>query len=127
VSDVLIVGLQGLGVEVAKNVCLAGVKSVSLYDPAPVEVADLGTQVSHPFAYPLSLSRAAPTRLLVLSPRIRHWQAARPIDSATDFGAQPLRSCACCPGGSGRLDQGDPGPVSSEWSMLSQVCLGTEN
>jgi molybdopterin/thiamine biosynthesis adenylyltransferase len=46
VSNVLIVGLQGLGVEIAKNICLAGVKSVSLYDPAPVEVADLGVQVS---------------------------------------------------------------------------------
>ena len=29
----------------AKNVCLAGVKSVTLYDPAPVEIADLGAQV----------------------------------------------------------------------------------
>ena len=28
----------------AKNVCLAGVKSVTLYDPAPVEMADLGCQ-----------------------------------------------------------------------------------
>ncbi|KEI40633.1 uncharacterized protein L969DRAFT_85846 [Mixia osmundae IAM 14324] len=43
-SDVLIVGLKGLGVEIAKNICLAGVKSVTLYDPAPTEVADLGTQ-----------------------------------------------------------------------------------
>lgn len=29
---------------IAKNVCLAGVRSVTLFDPAPVEVADLGTQ-----------------------------------------------------------------------------------
>lgn len=29
----------------AKNVALAGVKSVTIYDPAPVEIADLGTQV----------------------------------------------------------------------------------
>lgn len=28
----------------AKNICLAGVKSVTLYDPAPVELHDLGTQ-----------------------------------------------------------------------------------
>lgn len=28
----------------AKNICLAGVKSLTLYDPAPVELADLGTQ-----------------------------------------------------------------------------------
>ena len=43
-ADVLIVGLKGLGVEIAKNICLAGVKSVTLHDPAPTEIADLGTQ-----------------------------------------------------------------------------------
>ena len=42
VSDVLIVGLSGLGVEVAKNIILAGVKSVTLYDPNPVTSFDLG-------------------------------------------------------------------------------------
>jgi molybdopterin/thiamine biosynthesis adenylyltransferase len=29
----------------AKNVALAGVKSVTIYDPSRVEIADLGTQV----------------------------------------------------------------------------------
>lgn len=29
----------------AKNVALAGVKTVTIYDPNPVEIADLGTQV----------------------------------------------------------------------------------
>ncbi|KAK4050411.1 E1 ubiquitin-activating protein [Microbotryomycetes sp. JL201] len=43
-SDVLIIGLSGLGVEIAKNVCLAGVKSVTLSDPTKVTVPDLGTQ-----------------------------------------------------------------------------------
>ncbi|KAG0265948.1 SPS-sensor component ptr3 [Actinomortierella ambigua] len=43
-SNVLIIGLKGLGIEIAKNVVLAGVKSVTLYDPAPVEVKDLATQ-----------------------------------------------------------------------------------
>ncbi|GJN91936.1 hypothetical protein Rhopal_004961-T1 [Rhodotorula paludigena] len=43
-SDVLIVGLSGLGVEIAKNICLAGVKSVTLSDPTQVTVPDLGTQ-----------------------------------------------------------------------------------
>jgi hypothetical protein len=31
----------------AKNVVLAGVKSVTIYDPEPVTVQDLGTQVSY--------------------------------------------------------------------------------
>ncbi|EJU06450.1 ubiquitin activating enzyme [Dacryopinax primogenitus] len=43
-SNVLIVGVRGLGVEIAKNTVLAGVKSVTIYDPEPVTVQDLGTQ-----------------------------------------------------------------------------------
>jgi len=43
-SSVLVVGLKGLGVEIAKNVVLAGVKSVSLYDPSPAKIEDLSTQ-----------------------------------------------------------------------------------
>jgi len=43
-SSVLIVGLRGLGVEIAKNVVLGGVKSVTLYDPAPATLADLSAQ-----------------------------------------------------------------------------------
>ena len=61
-SNVLIVGLQGLGVEIgmhpscltdygpdmvtsAKDIVLAGVKSVTVYDPEPVTVQDLSSQV----------------------------------------------------------------------------------
>ncbi|KAF9365135.1 SPS-sensor component ptr3 [Mortierella sp. NVP85] len=43
-SNILIIGLKGLGIEIAKNVVLAGVKSVTLYDPAPVQRSDLSTQ-----------------------------------------------------------------------------------
>jgi len=43
-SSVLIVGLKGIGVEIAKNVVLGGVKSVTLHDPAPVALADLSAQ-----------------------------------------------------------------------------------
>ncbi|KAF9008754.1 ubiquitin activating enzyme [Cyathus striatus] len=43
-SNVLIVGLQGLGVEIAKNIILAGVKSVTVYDPEPVSIQDLSSQ-----------------------------------------------------------------------------------
>jgi len=43
-SSVLIVGLNGLGVEIAKNVVLGGVKSVTLHDNSPVQIADLGAQ-----------------------------------------------------------------------------------
>lgn len=60
-SNILIVGANGLGCEIgecefwsndryiearlAKNVILAGVKSVTIYDPEPVEIRDLSTQV----------------------------------------------------------------------------------
>ena len=40
---VLIVGLRGLGVEVAKNLILAGPKSVTLYDPNLVNWGDLSS------------------------------------------------------------------------------------
>jgi molybdopterin/thiamine biosynthesis adenylyltransferase len=43
-SDVLISGLNGLGVEVAKNVTLAGVKSVTLHDSTPTAWSDLAAQ-----------------------------------------------------------------------------------
>lgn len=43
-SNVLICGMKGLGVEIAKNVILAGVKSVTLYDPLPAQISDLSSQ-----------------------------------------------------------------------------------
>jgi ubiquitin-activating enzyme E1 len=43
-SNVLIVGLKGLGVEIAKNVILAGVKSVALLDDGLTTTSDLGSQ-----------------------------------------------------------------------------------
>eukprot|EP00967_Tisochrysis_lutea_P080278 scaffold110152_cov29-Tisochrysis_lutea.AAC.1 len=43
-SSVLIVGLGGLGVEIAKNVVLGGVKSVTLYDMELATLADLSAQ-----------------------------------------------------------------------------------
>jgi ubiquitin-activating enzyme E1 len=43
-SNVLIIGMKGLGVEISKNVALAGVKSISVYDPNPVKIEDLSSQ-----------------------------------------------------------------------------------
>ncbi|KAF8096482.1 hypothetical protein N665_0307s0013 [Sinapis alba] len=42
-SNVLISGIQGLGVEIAKNIILAGVKSVTLHDENVVELWDLSS------------------------------------------------------------------------------------
>uniref|UniRef100_A0A8C9RXZ4 E1 ubiquitin-activating enzyme n=1 Tax=Scleropages formosus TaxID=113540 RepID=A0A8C9RXZ4_SCLFO len=43
-SNVLISGLRGLGVEIAKNVILGGVKSVTLHDQGSAEWRDLSSQ-----------------------------------------------------------------------------------
>ncbi|GAB9471689.1 putative ubiquitin-activating enzyme [Globisporangium polare] len=43
-ANVLIIGLNGLGVEIAKNIILAGVKSVTLHDDTPASHLDLSAQ-----------------------------------------------------------------------------------
>ena len=43
-SNILIVGLSGLGIETAKNIILAGVKSVTLHDNTLVSYHDLSSQ-----------------------------------------------------------------------------------
>lgn len=43
-ANVLIIGLKGLGIEIAKNIALAGVKSLAIYDQSTVEIADLSSQ-----------------------------------------------------------------------------------
>ncbi|KAL2901995.1 Ubiquitin-activating enzyme E1 2 [Bienertia sinuspersici] len=42
-SNILVSGLQGLGAEIAKNLVLAGVKSVTLHDEGVVELWDLSS------------------------------------------------------------------------------------
>uniref|UniRef100_A0A5B7BFE5 E1 ubiquitin-activating enzyme n=1 Tax=Davidia involucrata TaxID=16924 RepID=A0A5B7BFE5_DAVIN len=42
-SNILVSGMQGLGAEIAKNLVLAGVKSVTLYDEGTVELWDLSS------------------------------------------------------------------------------------
>uniref|UniRef100_A0A8C1J103 E1 ubiquitin-activating enzyme n=1 Tax=Cyprinus carpio TaxID=7962 RepID=A0A8C1J103_CYPCA len=44
ISNILISGLRGLGVEIAKNVILGGVKSVTLHDQGVAEWKDLSSQ-----------------------------------------------------------------------------------
>lgn len=44
VSNVLISGMKGLGVEIAKNVILAGVKSVTLHDQEKCYIEDISSQ-----------------------------------------------------------------------------------
>lgn len=45
-SNILISGMKGLGVEIAKNVVLGGVKSCILHDTEQVQLSDLSSQVN---------------------------------------------------------------------------------
>lgn len=45
-ASVLICGMRGLGIEIAKNIILCGIKSVILQDSHKVEFADLASQVN---------------------------------------------------------------------------------
>ncbi|KAF4501389.1 ubiquitin-activating enzyme E1 [Fusarium agapanthi] len=72
-SNVLIVGLNGLGVEIAKNIALAGVKSLTLYDPAPVQIADLSSQ------FFLTPSDVGKPRDEVTVPRVAELNAYTPV------------------------------------------------
>ncbi|KAI5463703.1 ubiquitin-activating enzyme E1 1 [Mariannaea sp. PMI_226] len=72
-SNVLVVGLKGLGVEIAKNIALAGVKSLTLYDPAPVQIADLSAQF---FLTPEDVGKP---RDEVTAPRVAELNAYTPV------------------------------------------------
>ncbi|KAF2422612.1 ubiquitin-activating enzyme E1 1 [Tothia fuscella] len=68
-SDILVVGLRGLGVEIAKNIALAGVKSLTLYDPKPATLADLSSQFFlHPDDVGKSRSSVTVARVSELNP-----------------------------------------------------------
>ncbi|KAI5293344.1 hypothetical protein KEM52_005626 [Ascosphaera acerosa] len=72
-SNVLIVGMKGLGVEIAKNVALAGVKSLSIYDPAPTILQDLSSQ------FFLQPSDVGTPRANATAPRLAELNAYTPV------------------------------------------------
>ncbi|KAI3300289.1 hypothetical protein DTO002I6_1012 [Penicillium roqueforti] len=72
-SNVLIVGLKGLGVEIAKNIALAGVKSLTLYDPAAVAISDLSSQF---FLQPEDVGKP---RAEVTAPRVAELNSYVPV------------------------------------------------
>jgi len=71
VSNILLVGLNGLGVETAKNVILAGVKSLSLYDETNVSYDDFGANFFlSKEDIGLSRSKASSSKLAELNPYV---------------------------------------------------------
>ncbi|KAI0132761.1 putative ubiquitin-protein ligase [Xylariales sp. AK1849] len=73
-SNVLVVGMKGLGVEIAKNIALAGVKSLTLHDPTPVAIADLSAQF---FLHPGDVGKP---RDAVTAPRVAELNAYTPVN-----------------------------------------------
>jgi ubiquitin-activating enzyme E1 len=73
-SNVLIVGLRGLGVEIAKNIALAGVKSLTLYDPKPAAIQDLSSQF---FLHPEDVGKP---RAKVTVPRVSELNPYTPVN-----------------------------------------------
>ena len=72
-SNVLIVGLRGLGVEIAKNIALAGVKSLTLFDPKPAALQDLSSQF---FLHPEDVGKP---RADVTAPRVSELNPYTPV------------------------------------------------
>ena len=72
-SNILISGLRGLGVEIAKNIALAGVKSLTLFDPKPAELRDLS---SHFFLHPEDVGKP---RAEVTAPRVSELNPYTPV------------------------------------------------
>lgn len=114
-SNVLIVGLDGLGVEIgerrsrtfldwqidsvaAKNVALAGVKSLTIFDPEPVKIQDLGTQVRRypsikcaaltDFQFFLRESDIGKQRAEATLPRLAELNAYVPVQLLSDPGQE---------------------------------------
>ncbi|KAK5085594.1 E1 ubiquitin-activating protein [Lithohypha guttulata] len=72
-SNILISGLKGLGVEIAKNIALAGVKSLTLHDPHPAAIADLSSQF---FLHPEDVGKS---RAQVTAPRVAELNSYTPV------------------------------------------------
>ncbi|GAB7338869.1 hypothetical protein MBLNU457_5555t1 [Dothideomycetes sp. NU457] len=72
-SNILVVGMRGLGVEIAKNIALAGVKSLTLFDPKPAAIQDLSSQF---FLHPEDVGKP---RADVTAPRVSELNPYVPI------------------------------------------------
>ncbi|KAK6204674.1 uncharacterized protein RJT21DRAFT_117116 [Scheffersomyces amazonensis] len=104
-ANVLIIGLKGLGIEIAKNVALAGVKSLSLYDPGLVEIQDLSSQ------FFLEKSDIGKSRAEASAPRLAELNSYVPISILSDLSSNSLANFKCI--------------VSTNISLEEQVRINT--
>ena len=74
-SNVLIIGSKGLGLEISKNVVLAGVKSLSIYDPNPIQIEDFGSHVYFYLTTQVSKNIRIWINYLWFKGNITHWRS----------------------------------------------------
>lgn len=95
-ASVLLIGLKGLGAEIAKNIILSGVKSVTLMDPNAIDEEDKMSQFfvsSAPVGKNRAVASAAPAQLL--NPMVKVIaDPGNPNDKADDFFTQFDVVCA---------------------------------
>jgi len=77
-SNVLISGMGGLGVEIAKNVVLAGVKSVTIHDVKKAAIQDLASQ------FFLRESDIGQNRAEATCPRLAELNSHVPVEASSD-------------------------------------------
>ncbi|XP_078589545.1 ubiquitin-like modifier-activating enzyme 6 [Branchiostoma floridae x Branchiostoma japonicum] len=87
-SSVFLSGMGGLGVEVAKNIVLAGIKSLTVHDTKTATVADLGTQFflrEDDVKEGKNRAEASVGRLAELNPYVTVKASTSPLGEDTDL------------------------------------------
>ncbi|KAI0237342.1 Ubiquitin-like modifier-activating enzyme 6 [Lamellibrachia satsuma] len=89
-SNVLLMGLGGLGIEIAKNIVLAGVKSLTIHDVKLTSIQDVGTQfflTDNDVAQSKNRAKASVPRLAELNPYVTVKACTESLDegSKLDF------------------------------------------
>mgnify|MGYP004706445827 FL=1 len=85
-SNVLIIGLGGLGLEIAKNVALAGVKSLTIYDPVSVTIQDLSSQ------FFLTVQDIGQSRASATLPKLAELNQYVPIKAIDELSPEIIKS-----------------------------------
>ncbi|XP_005091210.1 SUMO-activating enzyme subunit 1 [Aplysia californica] len=97
-ATVLLIGLKGLGAEVAKNIILSGIKAITLMDPQEIEEEDQMSQFfvsSSPVGQNRAEASAAPAQLL--NPMVAvSTDKSNPADKDDNFFTQFDVICATC-------------------------------
>ncbi|XP_019626909.1 PREDICTED: ubiquitin-like modifier-activating enzyme 6 [Branchiostoma belcheri] len=87
-SSVFLSGMGGLGVEVAKNIVLAGIKSLTVHDTKTATVSDLGTQFflrDDDVKEGRNRAEASVGRLAELNPYVTVKASSAPLGEDTDL------------------------------------------